>query len=198
MRRKASECTVTAMAKRKAVLSTSDARREAVLHSAMTVFAANGYLGTPVTDVAKRAKISTAYVFKLFPSKQELFIAALERCFAIILATLAKSAEESADEAPESLLFAMGGAYAALIADRKLLLLQIHAQSAGGVPEIAKAFRRGLASIVNFVKVRSNASDDSVQRFMAYGQLCHLITSTGLDVDKSSWARILTTGFRHV
>ncbi len=189
---------ITHMPKRKPVLSTSEARREAVIHSAMTVFAANGYLGTPVTDVAKRAKISTAYVFKLFPSKQELFVAALERCFEVILVTLAKAAEESADQSPESLLFAMGGAYAALIADRKLLLLQIHAQSAAGTPEIAKAFRRGLASIVSFVKVRSNASDDLVQRFMAYGQLCHLITTVGLDMDKSSWARILTTGFRHV
>ncbi len=186
------------MANRKAVLSTSNVRREAVVLSAMTVFAANGYLGTPVTDVAKRAKISTAYVFKLFPSKQELFVAALERCFEVILAALAKGAEESADQAPEPILFAMGGAYAALIADRKLLLLQIHAQSAAGVPEIAKAFRRGLASVVNFVKVRSNASDESVQRFIAYGQLCHLITTTGLDADTSSWASILTTGVRHV
>ncbi len=164
----------------------------------MTVFAANGYLGTPVTEVATRANISTAYVFKLFPSKQELFVAALERCFEVILATLAKGADESADQAPESILSAMAGAYAALIADRKLLLLQIHAQSAAGTPEIAKAFRRGLASTVRFVKARSNASDDLVQRFMAYGQLCHLITTLGLDVNKSSWARVLTTGIRHV
>jgi AcrR family transcriptional regulator len=186
------------MASRKAVLSTSEARRQAVIQAAMIVFATNGYLGTPVTDVAKRAKISTAYVFKLFPSKQELFVSALERCFEVILAALAKGAEESADQAPEPLLLAMGGAYAALIADRKLLLLQIHAQSAAGVPEIARAFRRGLASIVNYVKARTNASDELVQRFMAYGQLCHLITTTGLDADKSRWAQILTAGFLHV
>ena len=185
------------MASRKIALSTSEARREVVIQAAMTVFASNGYLGTPVVDVAKKARISPAYVFKLFPSKQELFVAALERCFEVILAALAKGADESVDQAADSLLYAMGGAYAALIADRKLLLLQIHAQSAAGVPEIGKAFRRGLASIVSYVKARSNASDELVQRFMAYGQLCHLITTTGLDADKSSWARILTAGLRH-
>ena len=105
------------------MLSTSDARREAVIQAVMTVFATKGYLGTPVTDVAKRARISTAYVFKLFLSKQELFVAALERCFEVIVAALAKGAEESADQASEPLLFAMGRAYAALITDRKLLLL---------------------------------------------------------------------------
>jgi hypothetical protein len=36
-----------------------------------------------------------------------------------------------------------------------------------------------------------------VQRFIAYGQLCHLIVVTGLDADPSSWARIVTAGIRH-
>ncbi len=185
------------MAVHKATLSTSEARREAVILSAISVFAANGYLGTPVTEVARHARISTAYVFKLFPSKEELFTAALERCFELVLAALAEGADASSSRKPEAVLFAMGGAYAALIADRKLLLLQIHAQSAAGVPQIAKAFRRGLESVVRYVKDRSNAPDDLVQRFIAYGQLCHLITIAGLDTDKNQWARILTTGIRH-
>lgn len=193
-----SECTVTHMAIRKVVLSTSEARRETVIRSAMVVFSSTGYLGTPITDIAKHARISTAYVFKLFPSKEDLFVATLERCFEVILAGLAKAAEESPDQAPEAILFAMGGAYAALIGDRTLLLMQIHAQSAANVPRIAKAFRRGLESIVKFVKHKSNVSDELVQRFIAYGQLCHLITTTGLDRDKSAWARTLTVGIRHV
>jgi len=53
-------------------LSTSQVRRETVISSALTVFAHAGYLGTPVSAVAEHAGISTAYVFKLFPSKEEL------------------------------------------------------------------------------------------------------------------------------
>jgi AcrR family transcriptional regulator len=183
---------------RKAVLSTSENRREAVIESAISVFAASGYLGTPVTDIAKHARISTAYVFKLFPSKEELFVAALERCFELILAALAKGADECADQVPEAILFAMGGAYAALIADRNLLLLQIHAQSAAGVPAIGKAFCKGLEAVVRFVKSKSNAPDELVQRFVAYGQLCHLITTMGIEKSPAPWARVLTKGIRHV
>ncbi len=185
------------MASRKTVLSTAEVRREAVVRSAMAAFAAAGYLGTPVTEVARRAKISTAYVFKLFPRKEELFVAALERTFELVLAALRNGADRSPEQTPEALLFAMGATYAALIADRKLLLLQVHAQSAMDVPEIAKSFRGGLRAVVNLVKDRSNASDELVQRFMAYGQLCHLITVTGLDKDTSAWGRILTQGIRH-
>lgn len=186
------------MALRKTVLSTSESRREAVLRSAMEVFATHGYLGTPVTDIAKRARISPAYVFKLFPRKEELFVAALERCFERIVAALSNGADESADQTPETILFAMGGAYATLIADRKLLLLQVHAQSAASMPEIGKALRKGLEAVTSFVKNRSNASDELVQRFMAYGQLCHLITILNLDRDPASWACVLTNGIRHV
>ena len=183
---------------RRAILSTSESRREAVVLSAVSVFAVSGYLGTPISEVAIHANISTAYVFKLFPSKEELFVAALERCFDLVLAALAKGADESENQNPDSVLTAMGGAYAALIADRNLLLLQIHAQSAANVPEISRAFRKGLEGITKFVKRRSKASDEMVQRFIAYGQLCHLITIAGLDRDSAAWATILTQNVRHV
>jgi hypothetical protein len=91
----------------------------------------------------------------------------------------------------------MGGAYASLIRTRDLLMLQVHAQSAADVPEIAMAFRKGLQRIVTFVKRRSAASDEAVQRFIAYGQLCHLITTMSLADNNAPWARLLNKGIRH-
>ena len=178
-------------------LSTSDVRRETVINSAIAVFAKGGYLGMPIAAVAKHAGISPAYVFKLFPSKERLFVAALNRCFEFIHSALADGAEASADQTPEGLLFAMGEAYASLISNRDLLMLQVHAQSAADVPEIAIAFREGLQRIIKFVKSRSAASDEAVQRFIAYGQLCHLITTVSLGDDAAAWARLLTKGMRH-
>ena len=179
------------------LLSTSDVRRETVISSAIAVFGKGGYLGTPIAAVAKHAGISTAYVFKLFPSKEELFVAALDRCFELVHSALAAGADSSADQTPEALLSSMGGAYASLISNRDLLMLQVHAQSAAEVPEIATAFRKGLQRIVKFVKSRSAASDEAVQRFIAYGQLCHLITTVSLADDVATWARLLTKGIRH-
>jgi len=178
-------------------LSTADARRETVVSSAIVIFAQTGYLGTPITAMARHAKISPAYVFKLFPSKEVLFVAALENCFERIRAALAGGADASADQTPDGILSAMGEAYAMLISNRSLLMLQVHAQSASTVPEIGDAFRKGLKNVTTFVKGRSGASDAEVQRFIACGQLCHLITTISLEDDTEPWTRILTAGIRH-
>jgi len=179
------------------ILSTADDRREAIIASAIAMFAKGGFLGTPITAVAKHAGISPAYVFKLFPSKEGLFAAAVERCFDRIVTALGDGATSSADQTPDGVLAAMGAAYAGLIADRDLLTLQVHAQSAANVPEIGAAFRAGLQQVTTFAKTRSGAPDADVQRFMAGGLLCLLITIIGLDDEPAAWARILTAGFQH-
>ncbi len=91
----------------------------------------------------------------------------------------------------------MGGAYASLIADRDLLMLQVHAQSAVDVPSIAEALRSGYARVTEFASSRSGAADDSVQRFIAFGQLCHLIVTLGIDDSSAHWASVLSSGIRH-
>ena len=179
------------------ILSTADARRGTVVDSAITVFARSGYLGTPIAAVAEHAHISPAYVFKLFPGKETLFVAALDECFVRVVDALDRGAAASADQSGAGILYAMGGAYAELIRDRDLLMLQVHAQSAAGQPDIARALRRGIERVTTFAKSRSGASDDDVQHFIAYGQLCHLIVTTGIEDSSDAWATILTAGIRH-
>jgi AcrR family transcriptional regulator len=185
------------MTNARTTLSTSEARRETVVASALVVFAQTGYLGTPVTAVAAHAKISPAYVFKLYPSKESLFVAALTRCFELVREALEEGAQRSTENTPDAILWTMGEAYAELIADRDLLLLQVHAQSAASVPEIALALREGLGSVTTFAQSRSGASDEAVQRFIAYGQLCHLIVTSGIEDTAEHWATVLTHGMRH-
>ncbi|WP_350348699.1 TetR/AcrR family transcriptional regulator [Agromyces sp. G08B096] len=178
-------------------LSTADARRPLVVQAAIATFARAGYRATTVADVAAAAKISPAYVFKLFPGKEALFVAALEACHERILSALAEGAKSAEGHSPDAVLDAMGGAYAALIADRDLLMLQVHAQSAAEVPEIGAALRRGYASVTEFASSRSGAPDAAVQRFIAFGQLCHLIVTLGIDDSTAHWAKVLASGIRH-
>lgn len=178
-------------------LSTADSRRPLVASAAVRRFAVGGYHGTTIADVAAEAKISPAYVSKLFPSKERLFAAALEECFARVLEALAAGAAASTDSDPDAVLDAMGEAYADLIGDRSLLMLQVHAQSVADVPEIGRALRSGLAEVTTFAQSRSRASDDAVQRFIAFGQLCHLIVTAGIEEVPESWARIVSRGIRH-
>jgi len=165
--------------------------------SAIRAFSRSGYLGTPIANVAEEARISTAYVFKLFPGKEALFVAALERCFELVLDALEAGAATATRQTPEGILDAMGDAYAHLIADRDLLMLQVHAQSAFDVPEVRQALQRGLARVTEFASSRSGAGDASVQRFIAYGQLCHLIVTVGVEDIDSDWARLLSEGITH-
>ena len=178
-------------------LSTAEERRPLVIAAAITAFARMGYRGTTVADVGAEARISSAYVFKLFPSKEQLFVGALDACYERVLEALARGAEQPTTQTPDGILDAMGGAYAELIADRDLLMLQVHAQSAADVPEIGAALRRGYARITEFASTRSGATDASVQRFIAFGQLCHLVATLGIDESGEQWAATLAAGIRH-
>ena len=178
-------------------LSTAADRRPSIVNAALTAFARGGYAGTTVSDIAREAGISSAYVLKLFGGKEALFIAALDSCFERIEKQLASAVKDDTSQTPAEILNAMAGSYAELIADRTLLLIQVHAQSAATIPAVGKAFRTGLSRITYFAKERSGASDSEVQRFIAYGQLCHLVVTAGVaDIDQD-WAHILAGGLRH-
>ena len=178
--------------------STAESQRPRVTASAVRVFARTGYHATPVTAVAADAGISPAYVFRLFTDKLGLFVAALDHCFERVREALDAGADRAAGTSPQEVLDAMGTAYAELIADRDLLVLQVHAQSACDVPEVREALQRGLSSVVRLAQRRSGAPDADVQRFTAYGQLCHLIVTLDLDAVDAPWAKALTTGMTHV
>ncbi len=178
-------------------LSTSDERRTATVDAAIAAFADAGYHGTTVADVAKRAGISPAYVFKLYSSKEAVFVAALDRCFDLVVAALEHGVESTVDHSPEGVLDAMGLAYAELIADRDLLMLQVHAQSATDVAEIRAALRRGYERVTEFAGSRSGATPEQVQRFLSFGQLCHLVATLGIDESHGGWERVVAAGIRH-
>ena len=176
-------------------LSSAVVRREQVIRSAITVFSTDGYFGAPIAAVATHAKISPAYVFKLFPSKPSLFIAALEECYTRIVAALESGIDDA--QTPLEVLDAMGDAYAELIGDRELLMLQVHAQAATVDPDVRAAVQAGLKRVTEFVSSRSGAPAAEVQRFMAFGQLCHLVVTAGLESIPAEWAATLTEGIRH-
>ena len=58
---------------------TADERREAILEAARGEFASTGFHGTSTETIAERAGISQPYLFRLFGTKKELFIASVRR-----------------------------------------------------------------------------------------------------------------------
>ncbi len=60
----------------------------------MHEFAHGGLHGTPVDRIARRVGVAQPYVFSLFASKRELFLAAVERGFELVAETFTRAAAE--------------------------------------------------------------------------------------------------------
>jgi len=171
-------------------LSTAEERREEILQAAERVFAARGLHGTPTMEIAKAAGISQAYLFRLFPTKAELFMALVERCNRRVLRTFADAAA-AARAAGEPVLVAMGLAYVGLLGDRNLLLNQLNAHAACDDPAIRDQVRRGFAQLVELVEHESGAGPEEVRTFFAQGMLLNVLAAMrAQDVDEH-WAQVL-------
>src|SRR3954466_12661880 len=82
-----------------------------------------GYRGTSPEAIAREAGISQPYLFRLFRTKRDLFLACIERCFSTVAAVFAEAVTgDTPDERKES----MGRAYVErLLPDRHALLFQL-------------------------------------------------------------------------
>ena len=172
------------------ILSTADERREAVIQAAMRLFAQTG-MHTSTLAVAKAAGISQAYLFRLFPTKDDLVVAVARRCHDRIHDTFA-AVIARATQAGEDPLEAMGASYVELMGDRELLTLQLHAQAASiqheAVRDVSReAFRR----LVGLIHERTEATDEEIKLFMAYGMLINVMTAIDAGAVDEDWARII-------
>jgi AcrR family transcriptional regulator len=171
-------------------LSTAEERREEILAAAERVFAARGLYGTPTMEIAKAAGISQAYLFRLFPTKGELFGALVERCNERIHRTFADTAA-AARAAGEPVMVAMGHAYVGLLADRPLLLNQLHAHASCDDPAIRKQMRRGFQQLVELVERETGAEPDEVRNFFAHGMLLNVLAAMQAEDLDEHWAQVL-------
>jgi len=64
----------------------SDRSRKAILDKALGLFSKQGYHGTSIREVATAAGLSTGIVYHLFPDKEAIFRALLERYFTFLKA----------------------------------------------------------------------------------------------------------------
>jgi len=166
----------------------AEERREQVIRAAVEEFARKGLDGTPTDAIAKRAGISQPYLFRLFRTKKELFVACVERCFARTQATFEQAAKgRTGQEALE----AMGHSYAGLLEDRTLLLAQMQAYVACEDPEVRDFVRAGFKRLYSFVRDASGAPPDELQQFFATGMLMNVVAAMELDRVREPWARDL-------
>jgi AcrR family transcriptional regulator len=167
---------------------TAGARRDAVLDAATTEFAAKGYHGTSTEDIARAAGISQPYLFRLFGSKKDLYLATVQRSKDELQAVFAAAAE---GKQGKEALYAMAEAYQSIMQDHTRVMLMLKSWSTGDDPDVRRVARAGWRDLVDLVERTSGASPDEVSRFFASGMLITILTAIGMQEEPEPWSKRL-------
>jgi AcrR family transcriptional regulator len=159
----------------------ADERRDVVIKAATTEFAATGYAGTSAESIARRAGVSQPYLFQLFGTKRDLFLAAVRACFGRCRGVFEQTGAAARAQNPDPcyVLDAMGHAYKRLLVNREQLRLQLQAYAACEDHEIQEVVRDEFAGLYRSVARVSGASDEQLKSWFAQGMLLNVSAAIG-------------------
>ncbi len=170
-------------------------RRDALITAAVHEFAHGGLHGTPVDHIARRVGVAQPYVFSLFGSKKELFLAAVERDFQLVAETFTRAAAEfdpSMVREGGDVLHVLGSSYVELLhSDRDYLMLQHQAYAACDDPEISERVRGLYAGLVALVERHAREAaqrhglpvptSERIDEFFRYGMWMNVTAAMGVE-----------------
>ena len=171
-----------------AVRMSSEDRREQIIAAALAVFGAKGYEGTTTDDVARTAGISQPYVVRLFGTKENLFLAAMQSAFDALMRVFRVELADTVSERPVAKR--IGDAYVELLSTRGLHQTLSHAWLLGGHPVIGPAARKGFAQVWEFFRDEAGFEADEARMFLAEGMLINVMIGMRLVDDYGSDPRI--------
>lgn len=159
-------------------------RREQILEATISEFASRGLRGASVEDVAGRVGVSQPYVYRLFGTKKDLFLAAAD----LVCGRVLEAFRAAAESEPSDPLGAMGRAYAPLLARRDEMLLILQGFVADD-PGVRDAVAERYAGLWRFVQEASGASDIETWNFFGSGMLLSVNAAVDLmpRLGKEEW-----------
>src|SRR5271155_1505659 len=168
---------------------TAAERRVAVLSAAVTEFAKNGSAGPSTDAIASRAGISQPYLFRLFGTKKDLFVATFDLVGERIIREMTAVSEGLEGE---EALEAMGTAYLELMQDPEMLQVQLHGFAAAPAdPDVARSCRRTFEVLADVFHERTHLSDEDLWNFFAMGMLINVMCAIDLLSFPTKWAESL-------
>ena len=155
-------------------------RREEILAIAIEHFAARGYRGSSTAVIAREAGISQPYLFRLFRTKKELFLACNERACEKVLETFRRAAGGAP---PGEKLAAMGRAYTdKLLPDRHAVLMMMQGFAAAGADRDIRAHvRQTFRDMAMEVAELGGVAAGDVWAFFANGMLLNIVAALELE-----------------
>ena len=176
---------------------TADERRAEIVEAAIRAFASGGLAGTSTEEIARLAGVSQPYLFRLFGTKRDLFLAAVARTFDRVGSAFDEAARHPVVDPANGFdptLLAIGRAYGDLLADRSLLLMQLHAFAACDDPEVRALVRRRFSELVTQVASAASTSPLELRTFFAEGMLLIVAAAMELTEADVAWQRICEGG----
>lgn len=162
----------------------ADERRDAIVAAGMDEFAAHGLAGASVDAIARRAGVSQPYVYQLFGTKKELFLAVARRAFErtrIAFEDAVRRHQAGELFECDSPMGAMGIAYVELLADRTLLLVQLQAYAACSDPDVQSVIRTEFSNLHRYIADTTGATPLELHQFFAEGMLMNVGAAIQLD-----------------
>ncbi len=169
----------------------ADERRESVVRAAIAEFARGGYAGTSTAAIARRVGVSQPYLFRLFPDKREIFLAAARRGTDEIRLAFERAAEGLDAEAARH---AMSSAYLELIEDRDKLMFQLQMYvavqnaEAEGDAEFGERVRAAWVELWDSARLILGADDEEAGDFFGTGMLINVVLAMGFPPGHRVWA----------
>src|SRR4051812_24492895 len=161
-----------------AARKSAEVRREEIVAIAFRQFGEGGYHGTSTEAIAREAGISQPYLFRLFGTKKELFLACVDRCFEGVGEIFAEAA--ASPDYPDKLT-ALGRAYEErLLPDRHSLLFQMQSQTTND-PDIRTYVRQQFNGLRQTVAALAGVSEAETWHFFADGMLLNVVAMLELD-----------------
>jgi AcrR family transcriptional regulator len=162
---------------------TAAERREDVLAAAIGEFGITGYHGTSTETIAERAGISQPYLFRLYGTKKDLFLACVDRAFDRTVQVFRDAVEHPPPDCATPRQ-AMGNAYVEMLGDRELVLFQHQTYAAADDEDVRAVARRRFEELVDELAALGGFDERERRMFVAQGMLLNVIAALGLPAEE--------------
>ena len=171
---------------------TADERRDAIVMAAMTEFATTGFYGTSTEAIARRSGVSQPYLFQLFGTKKDLFLAAIRHGFGrtrLVFETVGARAQAE-DPTRTTSCTRWARRTASSCATASCCAVRLQAYAACDDPDIRAVVGEEFMRVYRTVAELSGADDIALEDWFAKGMLMNTAAAIGPQMAKSGVFRL--------
>lgn len=168
-------------------------RREQILKAALNEFSRKGLHGGSTVAIAADVGVSQPNIFRIYPTKRELFVAVLQRVFARIEVRMLAAGERDVERPLQT----MSDAWGTLMIEREVMFMVLQGYAASDDEVIRRLMHEWTREVFERMEALPGVGSDDAHDFFAAGMLYMVAAALGLP-DRAytdTWAaRFLESG----